>query len=185
MLIVVADDLPKSALDLLRAEGWSVDARSGRTPEQLIADLAGADALVVRSATKVTADIINRAPIEADANLVAGKHVVKRYPDAVPALLAGPDHYLVDSQSAGSDPPSLVARSVDYLWRFRAVCDDPASLPEAAQLIAVVHIHIVDVAAGAVEQDGHALRTVDALHPAGELAAVVGRDVTAVVGGAA
>ena len=62
MLIVVADDLPKSALDLLRAEGWSVDARSGRTPEQLIADLAAADALVVRSATKVTAPIINGAP---------------------------------------------------------------------------------------------------------------------------
>ena len=61
MLIVVADDLPKSALELLRAEGWTVDARSGRTPEQLIADLAGADALVVRSATKVTADIINAA----------------------------------------------------------------------------------------------------------------------------
>jgi phosphoglycerate dehydrogenase-like enzyme len=53
MRIVVADDLPKTALDLLTAEGWTVDARSGRTPEQLIADLAEADALVVRSATKV------------------------------------------------------------------------------------------------------------------------------------
>jgi len=62
MLIVVADDLPKTALDLLRAEGWTVDARSGRTPEQLIPDLKDADALVVRSATKVTADIIAGAP---------------------------------------------------------------------------------------------------------------------------
>ncbi|HEX6214380.1 MAG TPA: hypothetical protein VFZ38_06155, partial [Vicinamibacterales bacterium] len=62
MLIVVADDLPKTALELLRAEGWTVDARSGRTPEQLIADLKEADALVVRSATKVTPDIINGAP---------------------------------------------------------------------------------------------------------------------------
>lgn len=62
MLIVVADDLPKTAVELLRAEGWTVDARSGRTPEQLIADLAEADALVVRSATKVTADIIAGAP---------------------------------------------------------------------------------------------------------------------------
>ena len=62
MLIVVADDLPKTAIDLLRAEGWSVDARSGRTPEQLIADLANADALMVRSATKVTAEIIAGAP---------------------------------------------------------------------------------------------------------------------------
>jgi D-3-phosphoglycerate dehydrogenase len=62
MLIVIADDLPKTAVDLLRAEGWSVDARSGRTPEQLIADLKDAEALVVRSATKVTAEIIAGAP---------------------------------------------------------------------------------------------------------------------------
>jgi D-3-phosphoglycerate dehydrogenase len=62
MLIVIADDLPKTAVDLLRAEGWSVDARSGRTPEQLIADLKDADALVVRSATKVTSEIIAGAP---------------------------------------------------------------------------------------------------------------------------
>ncbi|HTM31525.1 MAG TPA: hydroxyacid dehydrogenase [Vicinamibacterales bacterium] len=62
MHIVVADDLPASALDLLRNEGWSLDARSGRAPEQLKADLTNADALVVRSATKVTADIIGAAP---------------------------------------------------------------------------------------------------------------------------
>jgi D-3-phosphoglycerate dehydrogenase len=60
--IVVADDLSASALDLLRAEGWSIDARSGRAPDQLKLDLVDADALVVRSATKVTADIIAAAP---------------------------------------------------------------------------------------------------------------------------
>lgn len=62
MKIVVADDLPASALDLLRAEGWEVDARTGRAPDQLAGDLAGADALVVRSATKVTAQLIAAAP---------------------------------------------------------------------------------------------------------------------------
>src|SRR5262245_9950230 len=60
--IVVADDLPASALDLLRAEGWQVDARTGRAPDQLATDLKDADALVVRSATKVTAPLINAAP---------------------------------------------------------------------------------------------------------------------------
>jgi D-3-phosphoglycerate dehydrogenase len=60
--IVVADDLPASALDLLRAEGWEVDARTGRTPDQLSADLQDADAIVVRSATKVTAPLIAAAP---------------------------------------------------------------------------------------------------------------------------
>jgi len=62
MKIVVADDLPASALDLLRAEGWEVDARTGRTPDQLAGDLADADAIVVRSATKVTAPLIAAAP---------------------------------------------------------------------------------------------------------------------------
>ena len=62
MRIVVADDLPASALDLLRAEGWTIDAQSGRAPDQLKIDLADADALVVRSATKVTPDIIAAAP---------------------------------------------------------------------------------------------------------------------------
>jgi len=58
MLIVVADDLPKAALELLKAEGWDVDAKSGRPPEELARDIVSADALVVRSATKVTPDII-------------------------------------------------------------------------------------------------------------------------------
>lgn len=62
MRIVIADDLPVSALELLRAEGWAIDARSGRTPDQLKTDVAAADAIVVRSATRVTADIIDAAP---------------------------------------------------------------------------------------------------------------------------
>ena len=63
MKIVVADDLPASALDLLRAEsGWEVDARPGRKPADLIKDLADADALMVRSATKVTNDLLAAAP---------------------------------------------------------------------------------------------------------------------------
>jgi D-3-phosphoglycerate dehydrogenase len=61
MKIIVADDLPASALELLRSEGWNVDARSGRPPAELAADLADADAIVVRSATRVTADLIGAA----------------------------------------------------------------------------------------------------------------------------
>jgi D-3-phosphoglycerate dehydrogenase len=60
--IIVADDLPASALDLLRAEpGWEIDARSGRTPGALAIDLADADALMVRSATKVDAALLAAA----------------------------------------------------------------------------------------------------------------------------
>jgi D-3-phosphoglycerate dehydrogenase len=61
--IVIADDLPASAVELLRAEpGWVVDARSGRPAAELAAALADADALMVRSATKVNASLLEAAP---------------------------------------------------------------------------------------------------------------------------
>ncbi|HEX7139160.1 MAG TPA: phosphoglycerate dehydrogenase [Vicinamibacterales bacterium] len=63
MKIVVADDLPASALELLRADpAWEVDARTGRSAATLAQDLADADALLVRSATKVTASLLSAAP---------------------------------------------------------------------------------------------------------------------------
>ena len=62
MKIIVADTLPASALELLKADGWTVDARSGRAPEALANDLADADALLVRSATKVDARLLAAAP---------------------------------------------------------------------------------------------------------------------------
>ena len=63
MKIVVADDLPESALALLRAEpGWVIDARSGRPLTELARDLSDAHGLLVRSATKVTSDLLASAP---------------------------------------------------------------------------------------------------------------------------
>jgi len=60
--IVIADSLPASAAEALRAEGWTVDAKSGRKPDELARDLTNADALIVRSATQVTAEVIAAAP---------------------------------------------------------------------------------------------------------------------------
>ena len=62
MKIVIADPLPSSATDLLRDEGWNVDDQTGRTALELHTTLADADALIVRSATRVDADLIARAP---------------------------------------------------------------------------------------------------------------------------
>ena len=63
MHIVIADQLPASAVDLLSSiSGWTVDARSGRTPDVLGPDLQNADALIVRSATKVTSALLSQAP---------------------------------------------------------------------------------------------------------------------------
>jgi D-3-phosphoglycerate dehydrogenase len=60
---VIADQLPPSAQDILRAvPGWTIDARAGRTADQLEGDLADADALIVRSATRVTARLIAAGP---------------------------------------------------------------------------------------------------------------------------
>src|SRR5438067_5284724 len=60
--VVIADDLPPSALELLRAEaGWSIDAQSGRGAADLAAAVADADALLVRSATKVDAALLAAA----------------------------------------------------------------------------------------------------------------------------
>ena len=62
MHIVIADSLPASAADSLRSAGYTVDARSGRKADELARDLASADALIVRSATQVTASLIEAAP---------------------------------------------------------------------------------------------------------------------------
>ena len=63
MHIVIADQRPSSAVDLLSSvPGWTVDARSGRAPDVLAPDLANADALIVRSATKVDERLIASAP---------------------------------------------------------------------------------------------------------------------------
>lgn len=62
MNIVIADGLPTSAIELLNQPDWNVDNRQGRPPAELTADLKEADALIVRSATKVTRDMIDAAP---------------------------------------------------------------------------------------------------------------------------
>jgi D-3-phosphoglycerate dehydrogenase len=63
MKIVIADDLPASAVALLGdVEGWHLDAKPGRPLPELLAAVADADALIVRSATRVTAEVIAAAP---------------------------------------------------------------------------------------------------------------------------
>ena len=62
MKIVIADGLPSSAIDLLRQPDWNIDNRPNRPAAELIADLKDADALVVRSATKVSREMIDAAP---------------------------------------------------------------------------------------------------------------------------
>jgi D-3-phosphoglycerate dehydrogenase len=59
MRIVVADKISPRGLELLRRAAWEVLTPAAK---ELPAALAGADALIVRSATKVTAELIEAAP---------------------------------------------------------------------------------------------------------------------------
>jgi D-3-phosphoglycerate dehydrogenase len=60
MNILVAEPLAQAGLDLLRAQpGWNVIVSS---PKEYAAHLAGADALLVRSAVQVTREVLAQAP---------------------------------------------------------------------------------------------------------------------------
>src|SRR5260370_12652793 len=57
--IFVADDVSDSGLEPLRAAGFTLHKRTGLEPDALRAELADSDGLVVRSETKVTADVMD------------------------------------------------------------------------------------------------------------------------------
>ena len=63
MKIVVADKISEKGVELLRAPGWTVvTPGAGGKIESLAAELAKAEGLIVRSATKVTAELMGAAP---------------------------------------------------------------------------------------------------------------------------
>jgi D-3-phosphoglycerate dehydrogenase len=56
--VLVTEQIAESGIDLMRAAGHEVEVKLGLTPEELLAAVADVHALVVRSATKVTADVL-------------------------------------------------------------------------------------------------------------------------------
>jgi D-3-phosphoglycerate dehydrogenase len=62
MKVLISDKLSQSGVDVLReVAGWTVDVKTGLAPEQLIAEIGQYDGLVIRSNTKVTAEVIKAA----------------------------------------------------------------------------------------------------------------------------
>lgn len=59
--ILVADDVSDSGLQPLRDAGFVVDKNTGLAADALREELADSDGLVVRSETKVTADVMDAA----------------------------------------------------------------------------------------------------------------------------
>jgi len=57
--ILVTEKLAPAGLDALRAAGHEVDEQLGLSPDELLVAVKGAAALIVRSATQVTADVLD------------------------------------------------------------------------------------------------------------------------------
>jgi len=64
MKVLISDNLHKAGVDILdQHPNIEVDFRPGLSPDELKAAVKDADGLAIRSATKVTADLINAAPL--------------------------------------------------------------------------------------------------------------------------
>src|SRR6266536_2196224 len=59
--ILVTEQLAPNGLARLREAGHTVDERLGLSPEELLTDVVGAEALIIRSATQVTAEVLEAA----------------------------------------------------------------------------------------------------------------------------
>src|SRR3984957_16587522 len=59
MKVIVADKISERGVELLRKAGWNIVLT---TKDNLNREIADADALIVRSATKVTAELLDKAP---------------------------------------------------------------------------------------------------------------------------
>ncbi|MEQ1874703.1 MAG: phosphoglycerate dehydrogenase [Ilumatobacteraceae bacterium] len=60
--ILVTEAIADNGLELLRKAGHQVEIRHGLTPDDLLKTVKGANALIVRSATKVTSAVLAAAP---------------------------------------------------------------------------------------------------------------------------
>ena len=56
--VLVTEKIAQSGLDLLADAGHEVDVREGMSPEELLEVIVDASALIIRSATQVTADVL-------------------------------------------------------------------------------------------------------------------------------
>ena len=60
--VLISDKMDPKAAQIFRERGVEVDEITGKTPEELKAIIGNYDGLAIRSATKVTKDILAHAP---------------------------------------------------------------------------------------------------------------------------
>ena len=63
MKILVADEISKTGVQMLKAEGYEVDVKTGMGEDELSSVIGGYDVLVVRSATKATRKVIEASSL--------------------------------------------------------------------------------------------------------------------------
>ncbi len=61
MKVLITDPIEQVCVDILQKDGIQVDAKPGLPPDEIKKIIGSYDALIVRSGTKVTADIIAEA----------------------------------------------------------------------------------------------------------------------------
>ena len=61
MKVLVSDNLSASGIEILKKAGLEVDVKTGMKPEELKACIGQYHGLIIRSATKVTAEIVEAA----------------------------------------------------------------------------------------------------------------------------
>ena len=61
MKVLVSDKISSKGVAKLQAAGFTVDVKTGQTPEDLLKTVPGYDVIVVRSATKITKPVIDAA----------------------------------------------------------------------------------------------------------------------------
>lgn len=59
--VLVTEEIAEAGLQRLRDAGHEVDVQTGLSPDELVGAIVGADALIIRSATDVTADVLAAA----------------------------------------------------------------------------------------------------------------------------
>jgi D-3-phosphoglycerate dehydrogenase len=64
MRILVADEISKSGIEMLKAEGYEVDVRTGMKEDELVSAIGGYDVLIVRSATKATGKVVKASKLK-------------------------------------------------------------------------------------------------------------------------
>ncbi|MFN3399809.1 MAG: phosphoglycerate dehydrogenase, partial [Ferrovibrio sp.] len=59
--VLISDELSPAAVDIFKTRGVEVDIKTGLKPEELLAIIGDYDGLAIRSATKVTAKVLEAA----------------------------------------------------------------------------------------------------------------------------